>query len=172
MRGNELPLMTATPDVGSRLLACRRPPASARDRPSLPLVEQPAAEPLPADAHAGALRRELPQHRYDRASRKEIGLQTPAAASRLTPMPDHTEPISPSSASATRQPAAGLRSCSATRLPGHQPASAQPPSRRSPLPLKLAACCLSQIGRRSPALKSTPAPGLATACSSTTVWAW
>ena len=41
MRGNELLLMTATPDVGSRLLALLR--ASSRvlcDRPSLPLVEQ------------------------------------------------------------------------------------------------------------------------------------
>ena len=44
--------------------------------------------------------------------------------------------------------------------------------RRSPLPLKLAARCLSQIGGPSPALRSTPAPGSATACSSTTAWAW
>ena len=41
MRGNELLLMTATPDIGSRLLALLR--ASSHvicDRPSLPLVEQ------------------------------------------------------------------------------------------------------------------------------------
>ena len=76
-------LMTATPDVGSRLLALLRASSHVLcDRPSLPLVGRPAPEPLPTDAHApGALRRELPQHRYDHLLRKEIGLQTPAAAS-------------------------------------------------------------------------------------------
>ena len=41
MRGNELLLMTATPDVGSRLLALLRASSHVLcDRPSLPLVEQ------------------------------------------------------------------------------------------------------------------------------------
>ncbi|GCE64725.1 GntR family transcriptional regulator [cyanobiont of Ornithocercus magnificus] len=41
MRGNELLLMTATPDVGSRLLALLRAASHVLcDRPSLPLVEQ------------------------------------------------------------------------------------------------------------------------------------
>ena len=41
MRGNELLVMTATPDVGSRLLALLRASSHVLcDRPSLPLVEQ------------------------------------------------------------------------------------------------------------------------------------
>ena len=41
MRGNELLLMTATPDVGSRLLALLRASSHVLcDKPSLPLVEQ------------------------------------------------------------------------------------------------------------------------------------
>jgi GntR family transcriptional regulator len=41
MRGNELLLMTATPDVSSRLLALLRASSYVLcDRPSLPLVEQ------------------------------------------------------------------------------------------------------------------------------------
>ena len=41
MRGNELLLMTASPDVGSRLLALLRASSHVLcDRPSLPLVEQ------------------------------------------------------------------------------------------------------------------------------------
>ena len=41
MRGSELLLMTATPDVGSRLLALLRTSSHVLcDRPSLPLVEQ------------------------------------------------------------------------------------------------------------------------------------
>ena len=41
MRGSELLLMTATPDVGSRLLALLRASSHVLcDRPSLPLVEQ------------------------------------------------------------------------------------------------------------------------------------
>ena len=81
MRGNELLLMTATPDVGSRLLALLRASSHVLcDRPSLPLVGQ-------------SLRRSqlmrMPQvHCAEsylstdtQSSRKEIGLQTPAAAS-------------------------------------------------------------------------------------------
>ena len=41
MRGNEMLLMTATPDVGSRLIALLRASSHVLcDRPSLPLVEQ------------------------------------------------------------------------------------------------------------------------------------
>ena len=41
MRGSELLLMTATPDVGSRLIALLRASSHIMcDRPSLPLVEQ------------------------------------------------------------------------------------------------------------------------------------
>ena len=41
MRGNEMLVMTATPDVGSRLLALMRAASHVLcDRPSLPLVEQ------------------------------------------------------------------------------------------------------------------------------------
>ena len=64
MRGNDLLLMTATPDIGSRLLALLRASSHVLcDRPSMPLVEaKPASKPLPTDAHApSALRRELPQ---------------------------------------------------------------------------------------------------------------
>jgi GntR family transcriptional regulator len=41
MRGNELLVMTANPDIGSRLLALLRASSHVLcDRPSLPLVEQ------------------------------------------------------------------------------------------------------------------------------------
>ena len=49
MRGNELLLMTATPDVGSRLLALLRASSHVLcDRPSLPLVEQTLRQTAPS----------------------------------------------------------------------------------------------------------------------------
>ncbi|QEY32331.1 GntR family transcriptional regulator [Synechococcus sp. RSCCF101] len=84
MRGNELLLMTATPEVGSRLLALLRASSHVLcDRPSLPLVEQSLR------ANRSQLMR-LPQvhcaQSYLGAStidllRKEIGLPSPVAAS-------------------------------------------------------------------------------------------
>ena len=81
MRDNELLLMTATPDVGSRLLALLRASSRVRSTEPAPGGAEPAPEPITAHAHApGALRRELPQHRYDRSAPRSW-LQTPAAAS-------------------------------------------------------------------------------------------
>jgi GntR family transcriptional regulator len=84
MRGNELLLMTATPDVGSRLLALLRASSHVLcDRPSLPLVEQSLRQ------NRSQLMR-MPQVHCAKSYlsadtiellRKEIGLQTPAAAS-------------------------------------------------------------------------------------------
>ena len=84
MRGNELLLMTATPDVGSRLLALLRASSHVLcDRPSLPLVEQTLRQ------NRSQLMR-MPQVHCAESYlstdtiellRKEIGLQTPAAAS-------------------------------------------------------------------------------------------
>ena len=84
MRGNELLLMTATPDVGSRLLALLRASSHVLcDRPSLSLVEQSLRQNrsqlmrMPqvhcAESYLSADTIEL--------LRKEIGLQTPATAS-------------------------------------------------------------------------------------------
>ena len=84
MRGNELLLMTATPDVGSRLLALLRASSHVLcDRPSLPLVEHSLRQ------NRAQLMR-MPQVHCAESYlstdtiellRKEIGLQTPAAAS-------------------------------------------------------------------------------------------
>ena len=84
MRGNELLLMTATPDVGSRLLALLRASSHVLcDRPSLPLVEQSLRQ------NRSQLMR-MPQVHCAESYlstdtiellRKEIGLQSPAAAS-------------------------------------------------------------------------------------------
>ena len=83
MRGNELLLMTATADVGSRLLALLRAASHVVcDRPSLPLVEQTLRQ------NRSQLMR-MPQvhcaKSYLNADtitllRKEIGLQIPANA--------------------------------------------------------------------------------------------
>jgi len=81
MRGNELLVMTATPDVGSRLLALLRASSHVLcDRPSLPLVEQSLRQNrsqlmrLPqvhcAKSYLGAATIDL--------LRKEIGLQSAA----------------------------------------------------------------------------------------------
>ena len=77
MRGNEL-LMTATPDVQSRLLALLRASSHVLcDRPSMPLVEQPAPEQLAADAHApGHCAESYLSGDTIEQLRKEIGLQT------------------------------------------------------------------------------------------------
>lgn len=83
MRGNELLLMTATPEVGSRLLALLRASSHVLcDRPSLPLVEQSLRANraqlmrLPqvhcAESYLGAATIDL--------LRKEIGLPVVAAA--------------------------------------------------------------------------------------------
>ena len=84
MRGNELLLMTATPDVGSRLLALLRASSHVLcDRPSLPLVEQSLRQ------NRSQLIR-MPQVHCAKSYlstdtinllRKEIGLQIPAGAS-------------------------------------------------------------------------------------------
>ena len=83
MRGNELLLMTATPDVGRLLALLRASSHVLCDRPSLPLVEQSLRQNrsqlmrMPqvhcAESYLSADTIEL--------LRKEIGLQTPAAAS-------------------------------------------------------------------------------------------
>ena len=84
MRGNDLLLMTATPDVGSRLLALLRASSHVLcDRPSLPLVEQSLRQ------NRAQLMR-MPQLHCAESYlstdtidllRKEIGLQIPATAS-------------------------------------------------------------------------------------------
>ena len=84
MRGNDLLLMTATPDVGSRLLALLRASSHVLcDRPSLPLVEQSLRQ-----NRAQLIR--MPQLHCAESYlstdtidllRKEIGLQIPATAS-------------------------------------------------------------------------------------------
>ena len=82
MRGNELLLMTAT-DVGSRLLLLRASSHVLCDRPSLPLVEQSLRQ------NRSQLMR-MPQVHCAESYlstdtiellRKEIDLQSPAAAS-------------------------------------------------------------------------------------------
>ena len=84
MRGNDLLLMTASPDVGSRLLALLRASSHVLcDRPSLPLVEQSLRQ-----NRAQMMR--MPQvhctESYLRSDtidvlRKEIGLLRPATSS-------------------------------------------------------------------------------------------
>ena len=84
MRGNDLLLMTASPDVGSRLLALLRASSHVLcDRPSLPLVEQSLRQ------NRAQLMR-MPQLHCAESYlstdtidllRKEIGLQIPATAS-------------------------------------------------------------------------------------------
>ena len=109
MRGNELLLMTAT-----RMWAVAPRPQPRALRPAQPAWwSRACARTAPIDAHApGALRRELPQHRYDRL-RKEIGHQTPAAASGPLRCLITSVPTSRSSASAILF-AAGWRLCAAT----------------------------------------------------------
>jgi len=84
MRGNELLLMTATPDVGSRLLALLRASSHVLcDRPSLPLVEQSLRQnrsQLMRMPQVHCAESYLSTDTID-LLRKEIGLQTPAAAS-------------------------------------------------------------------------------------------
>ena len=82
MRGNELLLMTATPDVGGCLLALLRPATCSATGPACSGGAEPAPEPLATHAHAaGALRRDCLNTDTIDLLRKEIGLQTPAAAS-------------------------------------------------------------------------------------------
>lgn len=117
MRGNELLLMTATPDVGSRLLALLRASSHVLcDRPSLPLVEQSLRQ------NRSQLMR-MPQvhcaESYLSADtieqlRKEIGLQT--LQRQAEGCSTTSALISRSSASVIRLPGAGWKSCSATRV--------------------------------------------------------
>ena len=81
MRGNELLLMTATPDVGSRLRCCGLQPC-AGDRSSLPLVEQSLRQnrsQLMRCPRCTAPR--ATSAPCDRTAPQEIGLQSPTAAS-------------------------------------------------------------------------------------------
>ena len=114
MRGNELLLMTATPDVGSRLLALPRASSHVLcDRPSLPLVEQSLRQNrsqlmrMP-QVHCA----ELPQHRYDRPPKRS------ACRPRRPPAdPAMFDQIRADLAIIReRDPAAGWKSFSATRV--------------------------------------------------------
>ena len=149
MRGNELPLMTATPDVGSRLLALLRASSHVLcDRPSLPLVEQSLRQ------NRSQLMRMPQVHRADSylstdtidLLRKEIGLQIPAAATTPLRCLITSVPTSRSSASVIRLPAAGWKSCAVIPVSKRSACTDQPPALDLPIP-KLAARCLSQIGR-------------------------
>ena len=78
LRGNELLLMTATPDVGSRLLALLRASTHVLcDRPSLPLVEQSLRQnrsQLMRIPHVHCAKNYLSNETIE-LLRKEIGLQ-------------------------------------------------------------------------------------------------
>ena len=84
MRGNELLLMTATPDVGSRLLALLRASSHVLcDKPSLPLVQQSLRQNRSQMMRMPQVHCAESYLSTDTINqlRKEIGLQSTAASS-------------------------------------------------------------------------------------------
>ena len=150
MRGNELLLMTATPDVGSRLLALLRASSHVLcDRPSLPLVEQSLRQ------NRSQLMR-MPQVHCAKSYlstdtinllRKEIGLQIQRPPADTSAMFDHIRADLAIIRERDHCPRLAGNRVLLSRFPGHQLASDQPPTLDLPLTLKLAARCLSQIGQ-------------------------